>query len=155
MLASGGLCLYLFFLAYSPWGTHIMHKQSIACDPEDVLSLDFEVVDGFRFVLWLLCAAAGCQARRWDRQASLNAHRLTTHRPQQNHLDPANQQDAGIKGDAGRSRSGYREKSLGPFSFPQISWSMPKANCLGRWALLSILKWGTRPRTWFLEFATT
>jgi hypothetical protein len=33
---------------------------------------------------------AGCQARRWDRQASLNAHRLTTHRPQQNQLDPAN-----------------------------------------------------------------
>ena len=28
-----------------------MHKQSIACDPEDVLSLDFEVVDGLRFVL--------------------------------------------------------------------------------------------------------
>ncbi len=56
----------------------------------------------------LLCAVAGCQAPQWDRQASLNAHRLTTHRPQQNHLAPANQQDAGIKGNAGRSRSGYR-----------------------------------------------
>jgi len=126
-----------------------MHKQSIACDPEDVLSLDFEVVDGLRCVLaccvlaccvlaccvlaccvlaccvlwllcavaavccgccvlWLLCAVAGCQAPQWDRQASLNAHRLTTHRPQQNHRDPANQLDAGIKGNAGRSRSGYR-----------------------------------------------
>ena len=47
---------------------------------------------------------AGCQAPQWDRQASLNAQRLTTHRPQQNHRDPANKQDAGIKGDAGQSR---------------------------------------------------
>ena len=33
---------------------------------------------------------------------------MTTHRPQQNHRDPANRLDAGIKGDAGQSRSAYR-----------------------------------------------
>ena len=41
-----------------------MHKQSIACDPEDVLSLDFEVVDGFRFVLWLDTKHGGGTGKR-------------------------------------------------------------------------------------------
>ena len=36
-----------------------MHKQSITCDPEDVLSLDFEVVDGLRCVL-ACCVLACC-----------------------------------------------------------------------------------------------
>ncbi len=36
-----------------------MHKQSIACDPEDVLSLDFEVVDGLCCVL-ACCVLACC-----------------------------------------------------------------------------------------------
>jgi len=53
----------------SPWGTVIMHKQSIACDPEDVLSLDFEVVDGLRFVLaccvlWLDATHRGGTGKR-------------------------------------------------------------------------------------------
>jgi hypothetical protein len=46
-----------------------MHKQSIACDPEDVLSLDFEVVDGLRFVLscfvlWLDAKHGGGTGKR-------------------------------------------------------------------------------------------
>ena len=48
----------------SPRGTHIMHKQSIACDPEDVLSLDFEVVDGLRCVLWLDAKHRGGTCKR-------------------------------------------------------------------------------------------
>ena len=51
----------------SPFGgscTHIMHKQSIACDPEDVLSLDFEVVDGLRCVLWLDAKHRGGTGKR-------------------------------------------------------------------------------------------
>ena len=38
-----------------------MHKQSVACDPEDLLSLDFEVVDGLRFVL--VCCVLELDAR--------------------------------------------------------------------------------------------
>jgi len=45
-------------------GITIMHKQSIACDPEDVLSLDFEVVDGLRFVLWLDAKHRGGTGKR-------------------------------------------------------------------------------------------
>ena len=46
-----------------------MHKQSIACDPEDVLSLDFEVVDGLRCllaccVLWLDAKHRGGTGKR-------------------------------------------------------------------------------------------
>ena len=41
-----------------------MHKQSIACDPEDVLSLDFEVVDGLQFVLWLDAKHRGGTGKR-------------------------------------------------------------------------------------------
>ncbi len=46
------------------WAIRIMHKQSIACDPEDVLSLDFEVVDGLRFVLWLDAKHGGGTGKR-------------------------------------------------------------------------------------------
>ncbi len=51
---------------YSPWGIPItiMHKQSIACDPEDVLSLDFEVVDGLGCVLWLDATHRGGTGKR-------------------------------------------------------------------------------------------
>ena len=43
-----------------PFGTRIMHKQSIACDPEDVLSLDFEVVDGLLCCCgWMPSTAVG------------------------------------------------------------------------------------------------
>ena len=56
---------------WPPWGipTTIMHKQSIACDPEDVLSLDFEVVDGLRYllaccVLWLDAKHGGGTGKR-------------------------------------------------------------------------------------------
>ena len=45
-------------------GITIMHKQSIACDPEDVLSLDFEVVDGLWFVLWLDTKHGGGTGKR-------------------------------------------------------------------------------------------
>ena len=50
----------------NPWGIPItiMHKQSIACDPEDVLSLDFEVVDGLRGVLWLDAKHRGGTGKR-------------------------------------------------------------------------------------------
>ena len=55
----------------NPWGIPItiMHKQSIACDPEDVLSLDFEVVDGLRCVLaccvlWLDAKHGGGTGKR-------------------------------------------------------------------------------------------
>ncbi len=41
-----------------------MHKQSIACDPEDVLSLDFEVVDGLCCVLWLDAKHGGGTGKR-------------------------------------------------------------------------------------------
>ncbi len=47
-----------------PWGTRIMHKQSIACDPEDVLSLDFEVVDGLQCLLWLDAKHGGGTGKR-------------------------------------------------------------------------------------------
>ena len=45
-------------------GTVIMHKQSIACDPEDVLSLDFEVVDGLWCLLWLDAKHGGGTGKR-------------------------------------------------------------------------------------------
>ena len=55
-------------MSCSSW-TDIMHKQSIACDPEDVLSLDFEVVDGLRCVLaccvlWLDAKHGGGTGKR-------------------------------------------------------------------------------------------